>query len=181
MTTIIILNVALLVVSAICFAISFIIPDKKPDESGIDQELAKEEVHAMVEHEKEALKEPLKAMAEEYASEAFSNASMELDEAVGEKIDQISEHSEQVLTQLRKEEQEAISLHQAVKEERESLDQTVDAAGKAAKSMKESVEKVQNMRPIEITVGDGNVKISPMATNTPADSEEAKKPETKES
>lgn len=181
MTTIIVLNVTLLVISAILFVISFLIPDKKPDESGIDQELAKQEVHEMVEHEKELLKEPLKAMAEEYADEAFTNASMNLDEAVGEKIDQISERSQEVLTRIRKEEEDAVSLHQAVKQERESLDQTVHMAGKAAQSMKESVEKVQNMRPIEISVGENNLKIAPMATSKPEEAEDAKKPEAKES
>ena len=86
------------------------------------------------------------------------------------------------MRELKKEEEEVVLLHQAVKEERENLQKTVKeerenlqktvtAAGKAAKVMRESVEKIRAMRPVEVSYGAGSVKIAPMASKVSEKSE----------
>ena len=42
MNSIEIMEIVLLVVSAICFVVSFLLPEKKQEGSGIDQELARQ-------------------------------------------------------------------------------------------------------------------------------------------
>ena len=177
MNEIAIMNIVLLIVSAICFVISFLIPEKKPEGSGIDQELAKQEVHEMVEREAEALREPLNSMALEYAGVALEAAVKNLDDASNEKFFEITNYSDTVLREIRKEEEEVVALHEAVKEEKESLRETVAAAGKAAKSMRETVEKIQAMRPVEVSYGGGSVKIAPVASKVGDKSSESKKRE----
>ena len=175
MDGIIIMEVVLLIVSIICFVVSFLIPEKKPEGSGIDQELAKQEVHEMMEKEAEALREPIQNMAAEYTNYAINDALTKLDDVTNEKTFELTSYSDTVMRELKKEEEEVVLLHQAVKEEREnlqktvkeereSLQKTVTAAGKAAKVMRESVEKIRAMRPVEVSYGAGSVKIAPMAS-----------------
>ena len=68
------------------------------------------------------------------------------------------------MRELKKEEEEIVLLHQAVKDEKDKLKNTVVAAGKAAKAMRESIEKMQAMRPVQVSYGAGSVKIAPMTT-----------------
>ena len=171
MDGIIIMEVVLLIVSIICFVVSFLIPEKKPEGSGIDQELAKQEVHEMMEKEAEALREPIQNMASEYTNYAINDALTKLDDVTNEKTFELTSYSDTVMRELKKEEEEVVLLHQAVREERENLQKTVTAAGKAAKVMRESVEKIRAMRPVEVSYGAGSVKIAPMASKVSEKSE----------
>lgn len=164
MDGVIIMEITLLVVSVICFAVSFLIPEKKQEGSGIDKELAQKEVHEMMEAEAEALREPIKNMAEELTHYAIDDALTRFDDAANEKLFELTGYSDTVMREIKKEEEEIVLLHQAVKEEKENLKQTVSAAGKAAKVMRESVEKIRAMRPVEVSYGKGSVKIAPMAS-----------------
>lgn len=159
-----IMEIVLLIVSVACFVISFCIREKKPEGSGINQELAMQEVHEMVERETEALREPIQNMATEYVTFAYDNAAKNLEDSANEKMFDLTSYSDTVMRELKKEEEDIVLLHQAVKDEEENLKKTVVAAGKAAKIMRESIEKVQAMRPVEVSYGNGSVKIAPMAS-----------------
>ena len=164
MDSIVIMEIVLLVVSIICFIVSFLLPEKKQAGSGIDQELARQEVHEMMEKETEAMREPLNAMATQYVTYAYDDASAKLSDVTNEKMFELTSLSDTVMRELKKEEEEIVLLHQAVKDEHESLKSTVSAAGKAAKTMRESIEKIHALRPVEVSYGAGSVKIAPMAS-----------------
>ena len=174
MDGIVIAGIVLLVFSAACFVISFCIPEKKMEGSGINQELAMQEVHEMVEREVENIREPLNNMATEYMGYAYDNASKSLMDAANEKMFEITNYSDTVLREIKKEEEDVTLLHQAVKDEDENLRKTVVAAGKAAKVMRESIEKMQAMRPEEVSYGEGSVKIVPMASKVNEDAKKSK-------
>ena len=74
MDSIVIMEIVLLVVSAVCFIVSFVLPERKQEGSGIDQELARQEVHEMMEKEKEAKVAKIKNEAEKkkYKMEVIS-------------------------------------------------------------------------------------------------------------
>lgn len=159
-----VVEIILLAVSAVFFVVSFLIPEKKQEGSGIDQELAMQEVHEMMESEMENMREPLKNMATEYVGYAYDNVSKELEDTFNEKSFEFTNYSDTVMRELKKEEEEIVLLHQAVKDEKDKLKSTVVAAGKAAKAMRESIEKMQAMKPVQVSYGTGSVKIAPMTT-----------------
>ena len=80
---------------------------------------------------------------------------------------------------IKKEEEEVVLLHQAVKDEKDNLKKTVVAAGKAAKAMRESIEKIQTMRPVQVSYGAGSVKIAPMTSSGSTGTEVKKQDQTK--
>ena len=139
MNSIEIMEIVLLVVSAICFVVSFLLPEKKQEGSGIDQELARQEVHEMMEEEAESMREPLNTMATQYVTYAYDDVSTKLTDLTNEKMFELTGLSDTVMRELKKEEEEIVLLHQAVKDEHASLKNTVTAAGKAAKTMRESI------------------------------------------
>ena len=163
MSVIDVMVIVLLIVSAICLVISFLIPDRKAEESGIDQELAAKEVSEMIEKEKEAQRESMQEMASQYVGYAFEGAVTKFEEMANGKTTEFTDYSDAVRGQIKTEEEDLLLLHQSVREEHEGLKNTVMQAGKAAKTMKESIEKVNSMRPIAVSYGKGSVKIAPMA------------------
>ena len=172
-------EIILLVVSVACFVVSFLIPEKKREGSGIDQELAMQEVRGMMENEMENLREPLNKMATEYVGYAYDNVTKELDDTFNEKSFEFTNYSDTVMRELKKEEEEVVLLHQAVKDEKDNLKKTVVAAGKAAKAMRESIEKIQTMRPVQVSYGAGSVKIAPMTSSGNTGTEVKKQDQTK--
>ena len=95
---------------------------------------------------------------------AYDDVSTKLTDLTNEKMFELTGLSDTVMRELKKEEEEIVLLHQAVKDEHASLKNTVTAAGKAAKTMRESIEKIHALRPVEVSYGAGSVKIAPMAS-----------------
>ncbi len=131
--------IVILVFSVICFAASFCVPDKKQEGSGIDKELAMQEVHEMVEKEMENVREPLNEIATEYVQYAYDGAAKNIDDLTNEKMFELTGYSDKVLREIKKEEEDLVMLHQVMKDEGDNLRKTVTAAGKAAKVMQDSI------------------------------------------
>ncbi|MBQ3905337.1 MAG: hypothetical protein II743_01080 [Lachnospiraceae bacterium] len=163
MNSVIIMSVVLLVVGAICFIVSFIIPSKE-EPKGIDEEEAKQQIHDLIEKQVNDLHDPMKELANNYVNFAYDGALNKLDDAANEKMFEITTFSDTVMREIKKEEEDVMQLHQAVKDEHENLQKTAEAASKAARAMRESIERIQGMRPVEVSYGNGSVKIAPMAS-----------------
>ena len=67
MNSVIIMSVVLLVVGAICFIVSFIIPSKE-EPKGIDEEEAKQQIHDLIEKQVNDLHDPMKELANNYVN-----------------------------------------------------------------------------------------------------------------
>ncbi|MBR6477408.1 MAG: hypothetical protein IKS85_03070 [Lachnospiraceae bacterium] len=165
MDAVTIMEIVLVIFSIACFVVSFVIKEKKPEGSGIDQEMARQEVREMLEQEKESLREPINNMATEYITFAYENAAKNIDDAANEKMFELTSYSDTVMREVRKEEEDLELIHRSVQEEQEKLTKTVSAAGKAAKVLRETIDKIHTLRPVEVSYGAGSVKIAPMASN----------------
>lgn len=162
MDAVIIMEIVLVIFSVICFVASFVLKEKKPEGSGIDPEMARQEIREMIEQEKESLREPISNMATEYVTFAYDNAAKSIDDAANEKMFELTTYSDTVLREVRKEEEDLTLIHQSVQQEQENLTKTVSAAGKAAKVLRETIDKIHTLRPVEVSYGAGSVKIAPM-------------------
>lgn len=165
MSAMVIVAAVLLVFSVVCFVVSFCIPEKKPEGSGMDPEMARQEVRELLEKEIETMREPISAMATEYVTYAYEDASKNLSDTANEKLFEVTTYSDTVMREIKKEEEDLALIHKNTQAEQENLKKTVSAAGKAAKVLRESIEKIHTMRPVEVSYGAGSVKIAPMAAN----------------
>jgi len=162
------LEVALLAVSAGSFAVSFLLPDKKSEGSGIDQELAKEEVKVMikeaVDQEVGTIRQRVDGVVDESMNDAMGKTERSLEKLSNEKIMAVNEYSDTVMKEIHKNHEEVMFLYDMLNTKQESLKKTVADASKAAKVMQDSIENMQSFRPVEVSYGEGSVKIAPMAT-----------------
>lgn len=165
----------LLIVSAICFVVSFLIPEKKPEGSGINQELALLEVQEMVRNEAENLWEPMGEMARECVEYAAEASAKTIEDFSNEKMHAINERADLLFQEMQGRQEEVGLLHKVIGEEHDKLKETVAAASRAAQTMQESVKKIQSMRPVEVTYGKESVKIVPMASKTSDESGNGRK------
>lgn len=159
-----IMEIVLLVVSIICFAVSFMIPEKKPEGSGIDQELAKEEVKEMVRQEVDSIRGHVDDVVKESMDYAMEKTERSLERLSNEKIMAVNEYSDSVMQEIHKNHEEVVFLYDMLNNKHDSLKKTVAEASKAAKVMQDSVESIQSFRPVAVSYGEGSVKIAPLAS-----------------
>ena len=164
MSAITIMEIVLLVVSIVCFAVSFMIPEKKPEGSGIDQELAKEEVREMVKNEVESVRGHVDDVVRESMDYAMEKTERSLERLSNEKIMAVNEYSDSVMQEIHKNHEEVVFLYDMLNNKHDSLKKTVAEASKAAKVMQDSVESIQSFRPVAVSYGEGSVKIAPLAS-----------------
>lgn len=164
MSAITIMEIVLLVVSIICFAVSFLIPEKKPEGSGIDQELAKEEVKEMVKQEVDNIRGHVDDVVKESMDYAMEKTERSLERLSNEKIMAVNEYSDSVMQEIHKNHEEVVFLYDMLNNKHDSLKKTVAEASKAAKVMQDSVESIQSFRPVAVSYGEGSVRIAPLAS-----------------
>lgn len=183
MDAITILEIILLIVSIICFVVSFLIPEKKPEGSGIDQELAREEVKEMVKQEVDNIRGHVDDVVKESMDYAMEKTERSLERLSNEKIMAVNEYSDSVMQEIHKNHEEVVFLYDMLNNKHDSLKKTVVEASKAAKVMQDSVESIQSFRPVAVSYGEGSVRIAPLASKrkeVSADQEQTEQ-ETKES
>lgn len=159
-----IMEIVLLLVSIVCFAVSFLIPEKKPEGSGIDQELAREEVKDMVRQEVDNIRGHVDDVVKESMDYAMEKTERSLERLSNEKIMAVNEYSDSVMREIHKNHEEVVFLYDMLNNKHDSLKKTVAEASKAAKVMQDSVESIQSFRPVAVSYGEGSVKIAPLAS-----------------
>lgn len=178
MSAITIMEIVLLIASLVCFTVSFLIPEKKPEGSGIDKELAKEEVKEMVRQEVDNIRGHVDDVVKESMDYAMEKTERSLERLSNEKIMAVNEYSDSVMQEIHKNHEEVVFLYDMLNNKHDSLKKTVAEASKAAKVMQDSVESIQSFRPVAVSYGEGSVKIAPLASKR---KEEVQEQEAKES
>ncbi|MBP5223369.1 MAG: hypothetical protein J6Z35_09455 [Lachnospiraceae bacterium] len=158
-----VMEILLLICSAVCFVISFLIPEKK-EGSGINQDLAKEEVKGMVKEEVDAIRGHVEEVVDESMNYDMEKTERSLERLSNEKIMAVNEYSDTVMKEIHKNHEEVMFLYDMLNQKHDHLLKTVSEASKAAKAMQDSVDSFQSFRPVEVSYGDGSVKIAPVAS-----------------
>lgn len=150
-----IIEIILLIVGAVVFTLSFIIPEKKTAE--IDARgLTEEEVRAVISREMDAVRNR--------AEELTDKTERSLEKLSNEKIMAVEEYSDTVLSQIRKNHEEAVFLYDMLNNKQTSLKNGLAEITRSVKEAKEAaavLEKLNNRAAASVEEGKAKEGSSP--------------------
>lgn len=142
-----VMEIALLVVSAIGFVMSFLIPESQEKENkAVDEEAVQEKIQELIKREIETVHSQVQDAVEDSINYATEKTQRSLERLSNEKIIMVNEYSEVVLKEIRKNHEEVMFLYDMLNNKHENLKKTVTEASRAAKVMKDTVESLQALR-----------------------------------
>ncbi|MDE6516998.1 MAG: hypothetical protein K2L18_03995 [Acetatifactor sp.] len=139
------MEIVLLIIGALVFVASFLIPGGKGDSPVYDRELAEDEISALVSKELERIRDQVDDRMEEAIKDSMDRTERSLERLSNEKIMAVSEYSETVLGQINKSHQEITFLYDMLNAKHDSLKNTaseVERKIKAAETAGREVEAV---------------------------------------
>ena len=143
-------EIVLLIMSAIFFVVSFLLPESREKESGVNEEAAQEEIKVLIRQEVDAIRGHVEEVVEESMTYAMEKTERSLERLSNDKIMAVSEYSDTVMQEIHKSHEEVMFLYDMLNNKHENLKRTVTEASKAAKVMQDTVESIQNLRfPVE--------------------------------
>lgn len=149
-------EVVLLIISAIVFAATFLIPDSWEKGSGVDEEAARREIQDLVRQEMDAIRGHVEEVVEESMTYAMEKTERALERLSNEKIMAVNEYSDTVMQEIHKSHEEVMFLYDMLNNKHENLKKAAAEAGRATKELQDAVEKYQMMQ-IPVTKVVGNV------------------------
>ncbi len=138
------LEIALLIVGAVIFIVSFIIPVKKKEASGEIKEMIEDEVKLKVKTEIEELRSHIDDVVDEAIDYAQEKTERSLERISNEKIMAVNEYSDTVLEEINKNHKEVMFLYDMLNDKHEDLKSAVSEATVAAKNAKENAAQAAN-------------------------------------
>lgn len=131
------MEAVLLILGIGAFAASFIIPEKKSNDSEKTQEIDIEVIRKLIEKEMEAAKTRVSEVVDETLEYAVEKTERAAERISNEKIMAISEYSETVLADMNKTHQEIMFLYDMLNDKHENLKETAKQVDKQAKEAEE--------------------------------------------
>lgn len=141
-----VLEIVLLVVGALIFIGSFIVPVKKEELQEETIRLAEDEVKNLVAKEMEQIKLRMSEMSEDACQEQVQKAERSMERISNEKIMAVNEYSDTVLEEIHKNHQEVVFLYDMLNDKHDTLKTTISEADKNVKDL------LQQVKDSEITV-----------------------------
>lgn len=141
-----VLEIVLLVAGAVIFILSFCIPVKKEQLSEDMKGLAAGEIKELVDEEVRRVRSEISTMGEEEMSQRQERSERSLERVSNEKIMAVSEYSDTVLEEIRKNHQEVVFLYDMLSDKHEKLSSDVQDAEKTVRNL------LQEMKDQEITL-----------------------------
>lgn len=133
------MEVALLVLGAVLFAASFVIPDMRAEAK--DAAISKDEMKKMLDEELKNAQKRMKDTVRETVSSAVEQSDRSLEKVSNEKIMALNEYSESVLEEIGKTHKEAIFLYEMLNDKEADLKNIVCKA----EQMKLDVEELRRV------------------------------------
>ena len=140
------LEIVLLIIGALVFVGSFVIPVKKEELQEETVKLAEEEVKKLVAKEMEQAKTKMSELSEDACQEQVQKAERSMERISNEKIMAVNEYSDTVLEEIHKNHQEVVFLYDMLNDKHDTLKSTISEADKNVKDL------LQQVKDSEITV-----------------------------
>ena len=141
-----VMEIILLVVGAVVFILSFLLPAKKEDSQEV-LNLAKEEIRDLVSKEMTQIKGQVDGAVDEAIIYAMEKTERSLERLSNEKIMAVNEYSDTVLEEIHKNHQEVMFLYDMLNDKHTNLKNTASEVDKTAKEaeavVKEAVKEVE--------------------------------------
>ena len=119
-----IMEIVLLIIGALVFVASFLIPLGKGDSLAHDREMARDEIGDMVARELERIRSQVDDTVEEAIEYSMEKTERSLERISNEKIMAVNEYSETVLQQINKSQQEIMFLYDMLNAKHDNLKNT---------------------------------------------------------
>ncbi len=165
-----ILEIILLIVGIIIFTGSFFLPFGGKESTGIDKEVAKEEIHGLVEEEMNTVRSRMQDKMEETSEDAVEKAERSLERLTNEKIMAVNEYSDTVLQEIHKNHEEVMFLYDMLNSKHANIKDTVSKMDKAVKAAenKATENKVTEDKAVEDkTAGNKTTELLTQPENSP--------------
>lgn len=171
-----VMEIVLLIVGAVVFILSFILPVKKEEISEETQAVAKEEIKTMISKEMDNVRAHVDDVVEEAVGYAVEKTERSLERLTNEKIMAVNEYSDTVLQEIHKNHEEVMFLYDMLNDKHTNLKNTVSEVNKTVKEAEATVTSFQKLSVETITEETVNTD----AVVIPAKDKETPKPEKKQ-
>ena len=137
------MEIALLIVGVIIFALSFLIPDRKSENGGA--QVDPQDVRKMLESELDAMKLRVNEATDETVEYAMEKAERQLERVSNEKIMALSEYSDTIMSGIDKSHQEVLFMYDMLSDKQTDLKNTVRKAEATVREVEAQQAPVQEM------------------------------------
>ncbi len=144
------LQIVFLLGGVIVFILSFILPEKKENDSDVKKQ--REQIQKMVDEQLKSAKEKLEESVEETVSEAVEKAERSLERVSNEKIMAVNEYSDTVLEDINKNHEEAVFLYSMLNDKHDNIKSTVATVEQSTKEAKKAVHEVNQAKEAVMSV-----------------------------
>lgn len=135
------LEIILLILGAIIFIGSFIVPESKSEMEEVDKQLTQEQIQEMLNAELKNVRSQVEDTVEETVSYSMERTERALERISNEKLTAISEYTETVLTDIHKSHEEVLFLYDMLNDKHENIKETASEVTKAVKEVNEAVQE----------------------------------------
>lgn len=137
------LEIILLVLGALIFIGSFIIPETKSELDEADRGLTQEQIQEMLKEEVKGVRNQVEDTVEETVSYSMEKTERALERITNEKLSAISEYTETVLTDIHKSHEEVLFLFDMLNDKHENIKETATEVNKAVKEANEVFKPIE--------------------------------------
>lgn len=130
-----IMEISLLVLGVIIFALSFVIPDRGSEKSEAEVENEREQIRNLMSEELTTMKSSLNEVADDSVNYAVEVAERSMEKVSNEKIMAINEYAGTVLEEINKNHQEVVFLYDMLQDKHTDLTNIVRKADATSKEM----------------------------------------------
>ena len=145
------MEIVLLIVGAVVFILSFLLPVEKKEISQETQAVAREEIKAMISQEMESVRSHVDDVVEEAVGYAVEKTERSLERLSNEKIMAVNEYSDTVLQEIHKNHEEVMFLYDMLNDKHINLKNTVTEVNKTVKEAEATVNSFQKLSVEKIT------------------------------
>lgn len=138
------MEIVLLVIGGIIFALSFILPMKKEEMSKEAKDAAMDEIKIMIEDELSGAKNRIEDIVDETVTYSIEKTERALERVSNEKIMAVNDYSDTVLEEINKSHKEVMFLYDMLNDKHQNLQETVTVATQTAKAVERTVLAAQD-------------------------------------
>ena len=139
-----ILEVILLIAGILIFIGSFLLPAGRTDAGGIDTDVAKQEIHSLIEEEMKTVRAQVQDKVEETSEDVVEKAERSLERLTNEKIMAVNEYSDTVLQDIHKNHEEVMFLYDMLNNKHANIKATVTKMDKAVKAAEDKAKAIDD-------------------------------------
>lgn len=147
-----VMEIVLLIVGAVVFVLSFVLPVRKEEISRETQAVAREEIKTIISHEIDSVRSHVDDVVEEAVGYAVEKTERSLERLSNEKIMAVNEYSDTVLAEIHKNHEEVMFLYDMLNDKHTNLKNTVSEVNKTVKEAEATVTNFQKLSAEKIIV-----------------------------